>query len=88
MTNAPVKSAIITGASGGIGCSVAKKLATDGFAVVVNYAGKVAPAQAVVAELKAAGGQAILASPMWLCTAPESCPCFRSLQAMWKLSTK
>jgi 3-oxoacyl-[acyl-carrier protein] reductase len=59
MANASVKSVIITGASGGIGRSVAKRLASDGFAVVVNYAGKVAPADAVVAELKAAGGQAI-----------------------------
>src|ERR1700741_4309465 len=52
-------SAIITGASGGVGGEVAKRLAKDGFAVVVHYAGKPAPAQAVVAELKAAGGEAI-----------------------------
>ena len=45
------------GASGGIGGSVAKRLAKDGFSVVVNYAGKPAPAQEVVADLKAAGGQ-------------------------------
>jgi 3-oxoacyl-[acyl-carrier protein] reductase len=59
MTNSAAKSAIITGASGGIGGSVAKRLAKDGFSVVVNYAGKPAPAQAVVADLKAAGGQGI-----------------------------
>src|SRR6202789_1974050 len=59
VTTSTTKSAIITGAPGGIGSSVAKRLARDGFGVVVHYAGKPAPAQAVVAELKAAGGQAI-----------------------------
>src|SRR3981081_2206571 len=59
MTNSATKSAIVTGASGGIGGSIAKRLAKDGFSVVVNYAGKPAPAQAVVADLEAAGGQGI-----------------------------
>jgi len=59
MTNSVKKSAIITGASGGLGGEVARRLVRDGFAVVVHFAGKPAPAQAVVAELKAAGGQAI-----------------------------
>src|SRR6266478_6421550 len=59
MTNTSTKSAIITGASGGIGSSIAKRLAKDGFSVVVNYAGKPGPAQAVVADIKAAGGQGI-----------------------------
>jgi 3-oxoacyl-[acyl-carrier protein] reductase len=59
VTNSTTKSAIITGASGGIGSSIAKRLAKDGFAVVVNYAGKAAPAQSLVAEIKAAGGQGI-----------------------------
>jgi len=59
MTNSVKKTAIITGASGGIGGEVARRLVRDGFGVVIHYAGKPAPAQAVVAELKAAGGQAI-----------------------------
>src|SRR3977135_4668854 len=59
MTNSATKSAIVTGASGGIGGSIAKRLGKDGFSVVVNYAGKPAPAQAVVADIKAAGGQGI-----------------------------
>src|SRR5438270_12306389 len=59
MSNSATNSAIITGASGGIGSSIAKRLAKDGFSVVVNYAGKPAPAQAVVADIKAAGGQGI-----------------------------
>src|SRR5438552_10398116 len=59
MTNSATKSAIVTGASGGIGGAVAKRLGKDGFSVIVNYAGKPAPAQAVVADIKAAGGQGI-----------------------------
>jgi len=59
VTNSTTKSAIVTGASGGIGGSIAKRLAKDGFAVVVNYAGKAAPAQSLVADIKAAGGQGI-----------------------------
>jgi nucleoside-diphosphate-sugar epimerase len=59
--NVMKKVAIVTGTSGGIGSSIAKRLARDGFSVVVNYAGKPAPAQAVVAEIKASGGQGIAA---------------------------
>jgi 3-oxoacyl-[acyl-carrier protein] reductase len=62
MTHASTKkkSTIVTGASRGIGRAVATRLARDGFAVVVNYAGNAAKAEEVVAEIKAnAGGQAI-----------------------------
>jgi 3-oxoacyl-[acyl-carrier protein] reductase len=59
-TSKETKSAIVTGASRGIGRSVATRLARDGFAVAVNYAGNAAKAEEVVAEIKAAaGGQAI-----------------------------
>jgi 3-oxoacyl-[acyl-carrier protein] reductase len=53
------KTAIVTGASRGIGKAVAKRLARDGFAVVVNYASNVNEADATVAEIQSAGGQAI-----------------------------
>ena len=59
MTTTPTKTAIITGASGGIGRAVALRLARDGFAVVVNYAGSAAKAQGVVNEIKSVGGQTI-----------------------------
>ena len=59
MTSSPTKIAIITGASGGIGRSVALRLARDGFAVVVNYAGNSVKAAGVIEEIKSAGGQAI-----------------------------
>jgi NAD(P)-dependent dehydrogenase (short-subunit alcohol dehydrogenase family) len=59
MSHSATKSAIVTGGSGGIGSAIAKRLAKDGFSVVVNYAGKPAPAQAVSAEIKAAAGQGI-----------------------------
>jgi 3-oxoacyl-[acyl-carrier protein] reductase len=56
------KTAIVTGASRGIGKSIAKRLATDGFSVVVNYAGSVKEAEAAVNEIKSAGGDAVAIS--------------------------
>ena len=53
------KTAIITGASRGIGRAVANRLASDGFAVVVNYAGKTAEAEAVVKGIQKSGGRAV-----------------------------
>ena len=51
--------AIITGASGGIGAAVSRRLAQDGFTVVVNYAGAPAPAEDLVRKIEAAGGKAL-----------------------------
>jgi 3-oxoacyl-[acyl-carrier protein] reductase len=59
MENTMAKTAIVTGASRGIGRSIAKRLASDGFAVVVNYAGNGAQAQEVVNEIRNADGEAL-----------------------------
>jgi 3-oxoacyl-[acyl-carrier protein] reductase len=59
MTRHPSKVAIVTGASRGIGASIAEKLAQAGFSVVVNYAGGAKEAEALVAKIQAAGGQAV-----------------------------
>ncbi len=59
MTAAAAKSAIVTGASGGIGRAVATRLAKDGFSVAVHYAGNAGKAQEVVAAIEADGGRAI-----------------------------
>jgi 3-oxoacyl-[acyl-carrier protein] reductase len=53
--------AIVTGASRGIGAAVAQRLSRDGFAVVINYSGDAAPAEALVRKIEAAGGRALAA---------------------------
>jgi 3-oxoacyl-[acyl-carrier protein] reductase len=53
------KVAIVTGASKGIGAGIAKSLAAEGAAVVVNYASSKTGADAVVAEIVKAGGKAV-----------------------------
>ena len=53
------KVAVVTGASKGIGAGVAKGLAAEGAAVVVNYASSREGAEKVVAEITASGGKAI-----------------------------
>jgi 3-oxoacyl-[acyl-carrier protein] reductase len=59
MENNSARVAIVTGASRGIGRAIALRLAQDGLAVVVNYAGNDAAAQDVVATIRAAGGAAV-----------------------------
>ncbi|MGW3315452.1 SDR family oxidoreductase [Streptomyces fungicidicus] len=51
--------ALVTGGSGGIGRAAAKRLARDGFAVAVHYAGNRARAEETVAAITAAGGRAL-----------------------------
>jgi 3-oxoacyl-[acyl-carrier protein] reductase len=53
------KIAIVTGASKGIGASIATHLAAEGASVAVNYASSKAGADKVVAEITKAGGKAI-----------------------------
>jgi 3-oxoacyl-[acyl-carrier protein] reductase len=53
------KVAVVTGASKGIGASIAEHLADEGASVVVNYSSSKAGADAVVAKITAKGGKAI-----------------------------
>jgi 3-oxoacyl-[acyl-carrier protein] reductase len=53
------KVAVVTGASKGIGAGIAKALAAEGAAVVVNYASSKAGADAVVEAITKAGGKAL-----------------------------
>jgi len=53
------KVAIVTGASKGIGASIALHLAAEGAAVVVNYASSKEAVERIVAEIEGKGGKAL-----------------------------
>src|SRR5262245_22554703 len=55
------KVAVVTGASKGIGAGIAKALAREGAAVVVNYSSSKADGEKVAKEISAFGGKAIAA---------------------------
>jgi 3-oxoacyl-[acyl-carrier protein] reductase len=59
MSNLTGKTAIVTGASRGIGAEIARNLASAGAKVVVNYSGSQEKAESVVADIQANGGEAI-----------------------------
>ena len=59
MSSSQPRVAIITGASRGIGAVIAKQLAGEGFAVVINYASSAGEATQLVAQLREDGHEAI-----------------------------
>lgn len=59
MTQQTSKVALVTGASRGIGAVIAKQLASEGFAIAINYASSASEASKLVVELRQAGHQAM-----------------------------
>ena len=58
MSTETKKIALVTGASRGIGASIAKKLASEGSHVLINFSSNEARAQALVEEIRSSGGSA------------------------------
>jgi 3-oxoacyl-[acyl-carrier protein] reductase len=54
----PSRRALVTGGSGGIGSAICRRLAADGYSVIVHANGNLDKAQAVAAEIAASGGHA------------------------------
>jgi len=59
MKNPLSRIAIVTGASRGIGAAISRRLAADGFCVIVNYAGSADAAESLASEIEKAGSRAL-----------------------------
>jgi NAD(P)-dependent dehydrogenase (short-subunit alcohol dehydrogenase family) len=60
MTSHPDSIALVTGAATRIGAAIARRLAGEGFAVVIHHRSRSNEAEALAAELRAAGGRAAI----------------------------
>ena len=52
--------ALVTGAGRGIGSAIARRLAKEGYYVLINYRSSASSAEATLAEIREAGGQGAL----------------------------
>jgi 3-oxoacyl-[acyl-carrier protein] reductase len=59
--NTQQRVAIVTGGSRGIGAAIARRLAADGFIVVINYSGNAAEAEELAAKIESEKGKALTA---------------------------
>ena len=72
------KIAVVTGGSRGIGAAIAKKLASRGMTVIINYCGSEDRALAVKSAIEAAGGQA----EAWRCDVSDCGQCEEFVKAV------